>query len=141
MQAIRIRCGSAIVSAAVVSAAMLGLTGCAAIGDLIGQGVEQSTGGNISLNGLPTSWPGDVPVIDGTISGGAQVNNGWTALVKSTSSNALNNAVDLLTPFGFVVQTNVSTNGVGVVTLISSHYTVTLTGSNDGVLYVISPVQ
>lgn len=136
MRAVRIAAASATLVIATV-----GLTGCSWVSDLINQGVDQSTGGSISLSGLPSDWPGDVPVIDGTITGGAKVNNGWTALVQTSSASALSDAQAKLENYGFVVQSNVTNNGAGVITMINSHYQVTLTGNSDGVLYVIAPAQ
>lgn len=134
-----------IVRIAVVTAAsaslVVGLSGCSAIGDLFNQGVDAASSGSISLSGLPTDWPGDVPVIEGTISGGAKVNDGWTALVKSSSQTALTDAQALLENYGFSVQSNITNNGSGIITMVNSHYQVTLTGNSDGVLYVISPAQ
>lgn len=119
----------------------LGMSSCSLIGGAVNQGVENATGGNLTLNGLPSDWPGDVPVVAGEVSGGAKIDNGWTAVVKTSSQTALADAQALLANYGFAVQTDLSQNGTGIVTLVNSHFQVTITGSNDGLLYVITPAQ
>lgn len=124
-----------------VSVLALSLTGCDQVSGLLGQVTSPSSNVSLSLSGLPTSWPAEVAVVDGTITGGAQVNDGWTALVKTTSTTALSDAQQKLQSAGFVVQSSASSNGTGVVTMLNARYQVTLTGSNDGVLYVIAPAR
>lgn len=119
----------------------LGLTGCDQVNGFISQVSGSSSTVSLSLSGLPTDWPAEVPVVAGTVTGGAHLNDGWTALVKTTSTTALSDAQAQLQNFGFAVQSSVSSNGTGVVTMVNSHFKVTLTGSNDGVLYFIAPAQ
>ncbi len=127
--------GSRIAIAAVLLCGALALTGCAQLGGA----VNQISGGSVSLNGLPKDWPGDVPIIDGSVTGGAKTGDGWTALVHGTTASALEDAISKLQGFGFSVQSQASSNGTGTATLINGRYQVTLTGSSDGVLYVIAP--
>lgn len=125
----------------VAAATMLSLTlsGCSILEGVVKTASDAASQSSFTLTGLPDSWPAEVPVISGTVSGAAQVTDGWTALVKSSSQTALTDARDALVSAGFAERSNLSGNGSGVITLENSHYRVTLTGSTDGVLYVIAP--
>ena len=115
--------------------------------DMVNQGLKQGLGTDapdIDMNsdgGLPDGYPSDdVPIIDGEISSGfSATQDGQTIYtVQVKAPGGLQSAKEKLIAAGFEVGSDVSQDGTGLVTLEKEPYSVSLTGSDDGVLYLVA---
>ena len=115
--------------------------------DMVNGGLKQGLGTdapNIDMNsdgGLPDGYPStDVPIIEGEISSGfSATQDGQTIYtVQIKAVGGLQSAKEKLIAAGFGVGSDVSQDGTGLVTLDKDPYSVSLTGSDEGVLYLVA---
>jgi hypothetical protein len=137
--------------AAVAVALLAGplLAGCSAdaVGGAVNGAVQGATGGDVSLSGkLPSGWPVEVPVVDGTLFFGAtntvDGKRTWVVTVKSAAADPLAEVKTSLTDAGFVLDESpsASVGTAGVVAMKSAHFAVVVAGSPTGLLYTVTPL-
>ena len=124
------------------------LTGCNPV-DAVQQGVEEAiesaTGGDVSLGELPEGFPESIPLIDGSIAGGAggsaEGTEGWTVVVTSDAADPMADAAAALEGAGFTKDPSIATGGVGAELYSDGEYTVLLVGQGKNVSYTVTPTQ
>ena len=137
---------------ATVALALVGgslLTGCTADAaqNAVNGAVQGATNGDVSLGGaLPSGWPAEVPIVDGTILFAAVQKGdkpGWTVTVKASAADPIAEATSSLTAAGFVAGGDVSATvgSAGLVSMKNDHYAVVVAGGPDGLLYTVAPVS
>ncbi|MEP6482730.1 MAG: hypothetical protein ABJA94_12070 [Rhodoglobus sp.] len=146
MRAVRMR-GVTTGFVGVALAASLVLTGCSIIptgartgGGTGGSGSSGGSGGTTSTDpgtdtnldayqGIPASFPKDVPVISGDVPVGLDLGTGWTIVVKvSDSTAAWTDAGNKLKAAGFTAQTESSSADASFGDYINDKYEVQITG-------------
>lgn len=136
-----------------VLGASLALTGCSGLLGGGGTGDSGGTGGNgqsgagsnesptadadppaevEGYEGVPTSFPGDVPIIDGDVPFGVDLGTGWTVIVATDdTTKAYQDAEAGLTGAGFTSQLSSTTADGSFGVFENDKYTIQLTGANN----------
>jgi hypothetical protein len=137
---------------ALVGALMLAptLAGCS-VNDIVNGAVEKATGGKVAVGTgkLPSDWPKEVPVVDGEIlfgaKGGDESGKGWIVTIKTSGSDAIGAAKSKLEDAGFSADetagASAGTDGAGIIAMKNDDYAVLVTGSDEGLVYAVTPVE
>jgi hypothetical protein len=136
------------------------LTGCFAnpVEDLVQNGVEgaiegaieDATGGDVSLGGeLPTGFPAEIALVDGTITVGAGTGdgNGWVVVVQTDEADPVAAARARLEDAGFADDTSLTPEQLDTLTggqldaavLANEQYRVLLAVQDGMVTYTVTP--
>lgn len=110
------------------------LAGCS----MVESAIEDATGADVSLGGLPESWPAEVPVIDGDVAFAGTDASGENPVWNATISVGSDVSADVATQLEGAGFSQTLEGGLGVEGLEGTHFTngsyevfVAVTGSGE----------
>jgi len=131
--------GRRLAAAATVVAAVVALTGCSLVQDLVNQGVDEVTGGqgDFSLGTVPEDFPEAVPLAEGDVILSAKPTpDSWAVTIRVADDAAAQAAADAVEDAGFTP----ITDGATVYENDTYHVALTWTAvdGGTGVAYVVN---